>query len=349
MIFTEEPWYNEPGRERTTSKRASNKYNAYVQSLTLEHAMIYWLKGRIAPSACLRTQSQAGPSSKGLADPGKQTTKTKLGTPPKLPPAKKQYTGPTLTTGPTLITGSTLTTGPTLANNQAPSGGQPQQQPTNPGGQPVQPGPSLWYYPPSWPNHPLPQGPWTPSVQMMGAQLMQQMPYMPPSQPVSPMPYMPPLQPVSQMPYTPPSQPVSHMPYMPLSQPVPQMQHMPPGQPVPFAAPNGSSGFWSSHTPVIPSHQTAPAATQGPIISESDEYFDDEEIHYETRGTRSPQRPTTPPVDDNIWGEVIRRHFSTYAKTILEVAKQWKATDRCTLEKHLQEELEQELKKHGFL
>lgn len=40
MIFCEEPWYNEPGRERTPDNKRSQDYNNRVRGLTMEHAII---------------------------------------------------------------------------------------------------------------------------------------------------------------------------------------------------------------------------------------------------------------------------------------------------------------------
>ncbi len=48
MIFTDKPWYNEPGRERATDQAASDRYNSQVQGWTLQHATLYWLNERLA-------------------------------------------------------------------------------------------------------------------------------------------------------------------------------------------------------------------------------------------------------------------------------------------------------------
>ena len=51
MVFCEEPWYNEPGRESRRNKSASEKENAFLQGATIEHAMLYWLNKLPAPSS----------------------------------------------------------------------------------------------------------------------------------------------------------------------------------------------------------------------------------------------------------------------------------------------------------
>ena len=48
MIFSENPWYNEPGRERTENPKASDLYNKQIQRWTVEHAILYWLNSRLA-------------------------------------------------------------------------------------------------------------------------------------------------------------------------------------------------------------------------------------------------------------------------------------------------------------
>lgn len=45
MVFCDEPWYNEPGRERQPNKGASDQYNRSVQEWTIQHAMLPWLNG----------------------------------------------------------------------------------------------------------------------------------------------------------------------------------------------------------------------------------------------------------------------------------------------------------------
>ncbi|KAI0847162.1 hypothetical protein F5Y00DRAFT_254094 [Daldinia vernicosa] len=44
MIFCEEPWYNEPGRERVKEKRQSDTYNIFVRSITMQFAQLPWVK-----------------------------------------------------------------------------------------------------------------------------------------------------------------------------------------------------------------------------------------------------------------------------------------------------------------
>jgi baculoviral IAP repeat-containing protein 6 len=53
MIFTDEPWYNEPGRETFPNKSASDAENSKLQVFTIQHAMLSWLNERLAqpPSA----------------------------------------------------------------------------------------------------------------------------------------------------------------------------------------------------------------------------------------------------------------------------------------------------------
>ena len=43
MVFCEEPWYNEPGREFKRDDAASGRENAALQGATIEHAMLSWL------------------------------------------------------------------------------------------------------------------------------------------------------------------------------------------------------------------------------------------------------------------------------------------------------------------
>ncbi|KAF3065241.1 putative ubiquitin-conjugating enzyme protein 17 [Daldinia childiae] len=44
MIFCEEPWYNEPGRERSIDKPKSDSYNNHVRSMTMQYAQLPWVK-----------------------------------------------------------------------------------------------------------------------------------------------------------------------------------------------------------------------------------------------------------------------------------------------------------------
>jgi ubiquitin-protein ligase len=43
MIFVDEPWYNEPGRERIPNKSASEMYNAKIREHTVQYAVLHWL------------------------------------------------------------------------------------------------------------------------------------------------------------------------------------------------------------------------------------------------------------------------------------------------------------------
>jgi hypothetical protein len=62
MILVDEPWYNEPGRERTPNKRLSREYNVQIQQYTMQHAMIGWLNDRLAPPATQATPAMANES-----------------------------------------------------------------------------------------------------------------------------------------------------------------------------------------------------------------------------------------------------------------------------------------------
>ncbi|KAF2430931.1 hypothetical protein EJ08DRAFT_203695 [Tothia fuscella] len=44
MVFCDEPWYNEPGREHQPNAGASQSYNMLIQSLTIPHALTSWIK-----------------------------------------------------------------------------------------------------------------------------------------------------------------------------------------------------------------------------------------------------------------------------------------------------------------
>ncbi|KAI1463445.1 uncharacterized protein F4812DRAFT_248424 [Daldinia caldariorum] len=44
MIFCEEPWYNEPGRERLKNKAQSDTYNKQVRTMTMQYAQLPWIK-----------------------------------------------------------------------------------------------------------------------------------------------------------------------------------------------------------------------------------------------------------------------------------------------------------------
>lgn len=44
MVFCDEPWYNEPGRESRRAEDQSKRYNLEIQSLTVPYAMTDWLK-----------------------------------------------------------------------------------------------------------------------------------------------------------------------------------------------------------------------------------------------------------------------------------------------------------------
>ncbi|KAI0095880.1 hypothetical protein F4814DRAFT_175041 [Daldinia grandis] len=60
MIFCEEPWYNEPGRESYKEKGESDNYNNQVRGMTIQHAQLPWIKAVGAKDA---TQDVAsGPS-----------------------------------------------------------------------------------------------------------------------------------------------------------------------------------------------------------------------------------------------------------------------------------------------
>jgi hypothetical protein len=43
MVFCDEPYYNEPGREAALNAAASDAENRALQGHTVEHAMLFWL------------------------------------------------------------------------------------------------------------------------------------------------------------------------------------------------------------------------------------------------------------------------------------------------------------------
>jgi len=62
MVLVDEPWYNEPGRERRQDRKASKEYNTLRQMDTMQHAMIYWLKERLAaPGECAEATTMTAP------------------------------------------------------------------------------------------------------------------------------------------------------------------------------------------------------------------------------------------------------------------------------------------------
>ncbi|OTB18593.1 hypothetical protein K445DRAFT_19195 [Daldinia sp. EC12] len=64
MIFCEEPWYNEPGRECNKDKEQSEHYNSQVRILTMQYAQLPWIK---TLGANVEDQNKAaGPSTKSL-------------------------------------------------------------------------------------------------------------------------------------------------------------------------------------------------------------------------------------------------------------------------------------------
>ncbi|KAK3328114.1 hypothetical protein B0T19DRAFT_400904 [Cercophora scortea] len=62
MIFTNQPWYNEPGRERHQDKTRSDSYNRQIQALTVQHAMIYWLLQRLGQQEGSEVSAGKGPA-----------------------------------------------------------------------------------------------------------------------------------------------------------------------------------------------------------------------------------------------------------------------------------------------
>jgi hypothetical protein len=48
MVFCDEPWYNEPGRESQPNAAQSKAYNATIRSYTVQHAMLHWLNAQKA-------------------------------------------------------------------------------------------------------------------------------------------------------------------------------------------------------------------------------------------------------------------------------------------------------------
>ncbi|KAJ9133803.1 Ubiquitin-conjugating enzyme [Pleurostoma richardsiae] len=76
MIFCDEPWYNEPGREFSPNKSASESYNRSVQDWTMQHAMLPWLRqldgagaGTKSGGAVASTAATANRPSTGATDP----------------------------------------------------------------------------------------------------------------------------------------------------------------------------------------------------------------------------------------------------------------------------------------
>lgn len=62
MILVDQPWYNEPGRERTQNQTASKKYNTLIQQYTVQHAMMDWLNQRLAPAGPATSNMSNGPA-----------------------------------------------------------------------------------------------------------------------------------------------------------------------------------------------------------------------------------------------------------------------------------------------
>ncbi|KAK3326103.1 hypothetical protein B0H66DRAFT_600240 [Apodospora peruviana] len=48
MIFNDQPWYNEPGRETHLDKNQCKLYNQQIQQHTVQHAILYWLNNRLS-------------------------------------------------------------------------------------------------------------------------------------------------------------------------------------------------------------------------------------------------------------------------------------------------------------
>ena len=54
--------------------------------------------------------------------------------------------------------------------------------------------------------------------------------------------------------------------------------------------------------------------------------------------------------DDAVWGEVIRKHFTTHAKSIVETTKKWKGRKRNDgNHARLMTEIRDSMTRHGFL
>ncbi|KAH6626652.1 hypothetical protein B0J18DRAFT_365741 [Chaetomium sp. MPI-SDFR-AT-0129] len=66
MIFTDAPYYNEPGYELKQDIHRSESYNRCIEDLTVRHAILYWLVSRLAPPK----QPLKRPSSKVAEEPG---------------------------------------------------------------------------------------------------------------------------------------------------------------------------------------------------------------------------------------------------------------------------------------
>ncbi|OAA65622.1 ubiquitin-conjugating enzyme [Niveomyces insectorum RCEF 264] len=67
MIFCEEPYYNEPGREHTKNDLLSAQENYSLQGHTIEHAMLYWLR-RLRRQSSPTTTTTTSATTKTAAD-----------------------------------------------------------------------------------------------------------------------------------------------------------------------------------------------------------------------------------------------------------------------------------------
>ncbi|KAL1845329.1 hypothetical protein VTK73DRAFT_661 [Phialemonium thermophilum] len=68
MIFNEEPWYNEPGREHRVNKEESARYNDQIRAATVRLGMLDWLRTRIVSpkmrgASARRVSTARGPPS----------------------------------------------------------------------------------------------------------------------------------------------------------------------------------------------------------------------------------------------------------------------------------------------
>jgi baculoviral IAP repeat-containing protein 6 len=60
MVFCEEPWYNEPGRESQRNAVASENENTTLQGHTIQYAMLPWLQKLPVGKQSARAEAQSG-------------------------------------------------------------------------------------------------------------------------------------------------------------------------------------------------------------------------------------------------------------------------------------------------
>jgi hypothetical protein len=95
MIFVEEPWYNEPGRELALSKTASKRYNIQIQGYTVEHAMLDWLVNRLeAPPTARQGTVLSWPAQSSAIPPAPAAPLSIFGPPAAVVPSHSGGGGP---------------------------------------------------------------------------------------------------------------------------------------------------------------------------------------------------------------------------------------------------------------